>query len=94
MHEEIQRQNPFNRASQEVYVCTNCNKTLPSNIKAGDRCPHCRAFLAYEEGADGKKKYAAGSAAMTYFIFGGGGLTALLVVIGVVVKVIIHAVRE
>lgn len=36
-----------------VYYCTNCNKELPDHIDVGDRCPHCRAYLSYEEGPDG-----------------------------------------
>lgn len=79
---------------KEIFTCTNCNKTLPDHIKAGDRCPHCRAFLAYEQGADGKKTYAGGGKLATYFIFGGGGFTAIAVVIGIIIRVIISAVKD
>lgn len=41
----------------ESYYCTNCKKPLPDSIKAGDRCPHCKAYLEYEENADGSKSY-------------------------------------
>ena len=41
----------------ESYYCTNCNKPLADHIKAGDRCPHCSAYLEYEENADGSKSY-------------------------------------
>ena len=79
---------------EETYVCTNCNKQLPKNIKAGDRCPHCRAFLAYEEGPNGQKKYAPGGAMVGYFMLGGGGLTAIAVVVGIIIRVIVSAVRD
>jgi hypothetical protein len=78
----------------ETFFCTQCNKELPSHIKAGDRCPHCRAFLAYEQGADGKKTYAPGGAMIGYFVLGGGGLTAVAVILGIVIRVIVSAVRD
>ncbi|MCA9266066.1 MAG: hypothetical protein KDA60_19535, partial [Planctomycetales bacterium] len=40
----------------EVHVCTNCNNELPSRVGVGDRCPHCKAYLAYEEDANGNRK--------------------------------------
>lgn len=46
---------------QEVGTCSNCGKTVPSNIGAGDRCPHCNVRFDYEEKADGTREYAGGS---------------------------------
>lgn len=46
---------------EEVGVCSNCGKTVPSHIGAGDRCPHCNVRFDYEEKADGSREYAGGS---------------------------------
>lgn len=32
----------------EYKVCSSCNKEIPNNIGAGDRCPHCNVFFASE----------------------------------------------
>ena len=46
------------RISQSGYRCSKCNKELPADIKAGDNCPHCGAYLGYKVEADGTKSYA------------------------------------
>lgn len=46
------------RSSQSGYRCSKCNKELPADIKAGDNCPHCGAYLGYKVEADGTKSYA------------------------------------
>ena len=33
-----------------VKTCTNCKKRVPNNLKAGDKCPHCKVVFAREEG--------------------------------------------
>ena len=73
--------------------------TLDTTIEAlaeavPDSIKHLRAFLAYEEGPNGQKKYASGGAMVGYFVLGGGGLTAIAVVIGIVIRVIVSAVRD
>lgn len=34
---------------QQVKICTNCNKEVGSNVGAGDSCPHCGTYFAYDE---------------------------------------------
>ena len=34
---------------ESVFVCSECDGELPSHIGAGDRCPHCKVHLSYEE---------------------------------------------
>ena len=48
----------YTSTTQTVWACSNCNKELPDSVKAGDRCPHCRAYLSWMEGKDGTKTYA------------------------------------
>ena len=45
---------------REVFTCSKCGKVLPDDVGAGDRCPYCGVYFQYEEGADGKRKYAPG----------------------------------
>ena len=35
-----------------------CNRTVPAQYGAGDKCPHCGIFFEYEEGPDGRTKQA------------------------------------
>ena len=37
-----------------VKVCTKCGRPIPGNLGAGDKCPHCGAFFAYETDASGR----------------------------------------
>ena len=51
----------FSSPLEEVGTCSNCGKTVPAHIGAGDRCPHCKVRFDYEEKADGTREYAGGS---------------------------------
>ncbi|RCS54230.1 hypothetical protein DTL42_03525 [Bremerella cremea] len=72
--------------SQEVvdhYYCSSCNKTVSSNVKAGDRCPHCGIVFDYKEGDNGTKTYANNSSSSGSFRIRNigkiiGGISALL----------------
>ena len=71
---------------EEVFFCTKCNGELPDSIGAGDDCPHCGAYLAFEEGADGNRTYAGmkwSNGLGSIFIFATIG-----VFIGILVKVL------
>ena len=48
-------------AQQELFFCMKCKKQIPSNVKAGDSCPHCGTFFDYKESAGGHKEYAPAS---------------------------------
>jgi predicted RNA-binding Zn-ribbon protein involved in translation (DUF1610 family) len=72
----------------EVKVCLNCKKEVPASTKAGDRCPHCGVYFAYEQNRDGSKTYTPG-ARLGFGLFGGaiaGG--AIAAVIAILVKVL------
>ncbi|MCY2963929.1 MAG: SHD1 domain-containing protein [Planctomycetota bacterium] len=34
---------------QMVKLCSNCNKEVPQNLTAGDKCPHCKVFFGRDE---------------------------------------------
>ncbi len=40
---------------QREYRCTKCKKVVPSDIQAGDNCPHCGAYIRYKMEADGTR---------------------------------------
>lgn len=40
---------------EEVGLCSNCNKEVSDDFGAGDNCPHCGVFFAYEEDESGQK---------------------------------------
>ncbi|NLE37701.1 MAG: hypothetical protein GX621_06710 [Pirellulaceae bacterium] len=42
----------------EEGICSNCNKTVPANIGAGDHCPHCGVYFDYEEDKFGNRRNA------------------------------------
>ncbi len=46
--------------SQVGYICSSCNRDVPANLGAGERCPHCGVFFEYSEEMDGSKTYAKG----------------------------------
>jgi hypothetical protein len=72
-------------------ACSNCNGALPSSITAGDRCPHCKVYLAYDE-TTGKSAYGGGVSRgavrgiiflITIVVMGViGGITALAKALG------------
>lgn len=66
---------------QQVKICTNCNKEVGSNVGAGDSCPHCGTYFAYDE-TTGKHASVFGN---TSFRPGRG---AVKLVIGLVVLII------
>ncbi|MBN2024289.1 MAG: hypothetical protein JW809_16010 [Pirellulales bacterium] len=39
---------------ESVKVCENCKRQVPSDLKAGDRCPHCGTYFAFERDESGK----------------------------------------
>ncbi|HBH54661.1 MAG TPA: hypothetical protein DDY91_22480 [Planctomycetaceae bacterium] len=39
---------------QQVKLCGKCNRELPSNLTAGDKCPHCGVFFNFDD-TNGKK---------------------------------------
>lgn len=55
---DYQSSSSYSETMIEQYICTVCEKEVPSHIGAGDHCPHCNAFFEYEEGANGERDYA------------------------------------
>ena len=48
----------FSSNRTRVLICLSCKKQLPSDIKPGDNCPKCGAYLSYKENEDGTRSYA------------------------------------
>jgi hypothetical protein len=69
---------------------------MPRNfsIKEGDRCPYCKVRFDYKEDAFGKKTYSDMHKARTNLSIGFGIFAACVVVIGIVIGVIVKAVRD
>ncbi len=69
-------------AFQQVMVkkCSKCGAVLPSSVTAGDRCPSCGTYLAYDQ-TNGKTAYAG-----AYF-YGSLAGTGTLIALGVSVLV-------
>ncbi len=67
---------------QQVMVkkCSKCGATLPNNVTAGDRCPSCGTYLAYDQ-TNGKTAYAG-----AYF-YGSIAGTGTLIAVGVSIVV-------
>jgi hypothetical protein len=67
----------------EYKYCSQCQKTIPSNLGAGDKCPHCGVFFSSEEDASGRtiKRAPIGK----YFAFG-GGIPGLAILIGLLIR--------
>lgn len=70
-----------------VKYCTKCKGVLPDSIQVGDRCPHCKAYLAYGE-QNGQFYDAKGRQISSWWIKAGGGAGALALGIGIVVMII------
>jgi hypothetical protein len=64
-----------------VKYCQKCRKVVPDNLTAGDCCPHCGIYFAYEDQGNGVKK----SAPLSWKTFTFGGGTSVLILIAVVV---------
>jgi DNA-directed RNA polymerase subunit RPC12/RpoP len=77
---------------QEVFMCSKCNKEVPANIKAGDKCPHCGIFFQTKEHADGTKEQASvgDSFKNDYRLW--GKIIGLVLVIGI--PLVIKAVKS
>ncbi len=65
-----------------VWSCTNCRKELPASVGAGDNCPHCHAYLNYEEQQDGSKKYAGAASWNNHRLIIRLGILGFFVVMG------------
>ena len=73
----------------ELHSRSGCGKQLPSDIKAGDDCPHCGMYIAFKENADGTRTYA-GIKGLRGVL---GGMT-IFAVIGAVIGVILKLVGD
>jgi hypothetical protein len=66
----------------QVYICSHCRRQLPDNIRAGDKCPYCGTFLAYQKDASGR---VTGTAPFGKYILVGGLIPVGAIVIGLVI---------
>jgi hypothetical protein len=69
-----------NQPTMTGKVCTGCGKVVPSNLTAGDHCPHCGVFFGYDQ-TNGKRS--------SWGTVGGttGGIGALVaIVVGLIAR--------
>jgi DNA-directed RNA polymerase subunit RPC12/RpoP len=81
---------------ETIYTCSNCNREMPKNfsIKEGDQCPYCKVRFDYREDSFGRKHYSqTRKDQMLAWTAIGIGLASILVV-GIVIGVIVKAVRD
>jgi DNA-directed RNA polymerase subunit RPC12/RpoP len=87
---------PFGDSNREVvYTCSNCNREMPRgfSIKEGDQCPYCKIRFAYREEPNGKRHYSQMYTDRMTAWTGIGIALGSLVIIGIVIGVIVQAVR-
>jgi hypothetical protein len=67
----------------EYKYCKQCGKTVPNNLGAGDKCPHCGVFFSFEEDTSGKiiKRAPVGK-----YVAYGGGIPGIAILIGLFIR--------
>jgi hypothetical protein len=67
---------------KQIWICSNCKRRLPDNVRPGDRCPYCGTYLAYQRDASGRITH---TVPIGKYLLIGGLIPVGVVVIGVVI---------
>jgi ribosomal protein S27AE len=62
----------------QTKACGKCGKPVPSNLTAGDKCPHCGVFFAFDE-TTGKRSSVPGGAVLGGLVGGSIGFVVWLI---------------
>jgi hypothetical protein len=72
---------------RQTFLCSHCRRELPAGVRAGDRCPYCGTYLAYEKDASGKVTHTVpvGNLPIGKYLLIGGLIPVGAIVIGLVI---------